>query len=120
MAAIGAATGAGLALAGGLASTLSSPTSNTEQHSYLASEAGPMMHPYVKLVVEGPIPLVPTSQQKDWGFKAFMTAKVNDFANYPQKPGKEFLQGKMHCNLARATDAEKREIEALFAKGVLV
>lgn len=120
MAAIGAATGSGLAVAGGLASTISSPTSNTEQHSYLASEAGPMMHPYVKLVVEGPVPLVPTSQQKDWGFKAFTTAKVNDFAYYPQKPGKEFLQGKIHCTIARATDAEKREIEALFAKGVLV
>ena len=120
MAAIGAATGSGLAVAGGLASTFSSPTSNTEQHSYLATEAGPMMHPYVKLVVEGPIPLVPTSQRTDWGFKAFMTAKVNDFAVYPQKPGKEFLQGRIHCNIARATDAEKREIEALFAKGVLV
>lgn len=79
MAAIGAATGSGLGIAAGLASTFSSPTSNTEQHSYLASEAGPMMHPYVKLVVEGPIPLVPKSQQKDWGFKSFTTATVGEF-----------------------------------------
>ena len=113
-------TGSPLPLASAATSLLSSGPSNTEQHSYIASEASPMMHPYVKLVVEGPIPLVPTSQQKDWGFKAFTTAKVNDFANYPQKPGKEFLQGKIHCNIPRATDAEKREIEALFAKGVLV
>lgn len=121
MAAIGAATGSGLAVAGGLASTFSSPTSNTEQHSYLASEAGPMMHPYVKLVVEGPIPLVPKSQQKDWGFKAFTTAKVREFVNYPQKQkGKEFLQGKIHCNISTATDAEKQAIEAWFEKGVLV
>lgn len=121
MAAIGAATGSGLAVAGGLASTFSSPTSNTEQHSYLASEAGPMMHPYVKLVVEGAVPLVPKSQQKDWGFKAFTTAKVSEFVNYPQKQkGKEFLQGKIHCNISTATDAEKQAIEAWFEKGVLV
>ena len=121
MAAIGAATGVGLAVGGGLASTFSSPTSNTEEHSYLASEAGPMMHPYVKLVVEGPVPLVPKSQQKDWGFKAFTTATVREFVNYPQKQkGKEFLQGKIHCNIPNATDAEKKAIEAWFEKGVLV
>lgn len=126
MAAIGAATGTAPITMAGAASAVNSmmPTGNTESHSYIASEVAPLMHPDVKLVIEGPFPQIPKRQRLDWGYKAFGSAKISDFRKYPGRNTKEspqeFLQGKVHANIDVATDAEKEAIERLFEEGVMV
>lgn len=127
MTAVGIATGtAPVTAAGAMGATsqLTKPPENTETHSYIATEGGGLMYPDVKLVIEGPFPQIPERQRLDYGYAAFQTATVGDFYDYPgrnfKESPREFLQGKIHCNIPNATDAEKQAIEAWFEKGVLV
>lgn len=121
MAAVGAATGGGLGVAAGLASAMSSGFNNTETHDYVVTEASALMDPYVKLVIEGPYPNIAKTQREDLGFAAWGSDIIKNFVNYPGRTNKpEFLQGKVHAYIPNCTDAEKEEIERLFAGGVIV
>lgn len=125
MAAVGFATGtAPLTMAGaaGALNELTKAPQNTETHSYVASEAAGLMFPDVKLVVEGPFPIIPERQRQDFGYAAFGTALVSSFVDYPgrDKSKPEFLAGKIHAEIQGATDQEKEELESMFERGVLV
>lgn len=122
MSAIGAVGGsAGLSVASGLASTLTSPISNSEEHSYVASEASALMDPHVKLVIEGPYPNIAKTQREDLGFAAWCSDIIRNFVTYEgRKNPREFLQGQVHAYVPNCSDEERAEIERLFAGGVIV
>ena len=110
--AAGIATGSAAVALGGLRGM--SYGHNTADYQYTATEAGSMTDLSIKLIITGEVPIIPPQQRALEGYQAATTAKVSAFV------GSGFLSGTIHAEITGATDAEQRQIESLFAGGVIV
>lgn len=90
-------------------------SNNTAEYNYVTSEAASLTNLAVKLVIYGDVPVIPEKQQSILGFSARSTGKVNNYKDTG------IVVGVVHADtIESATEAEKREIEAMFAGGVIV
>ena len=90
-------------------------STNTAEYNYVASEATSLSNLAVRLVIYGDVPVVPPKQREIVGYTASTTGLITNFKDTGM------VYGTTHADkISRATDAEKREIERLFAGGVIV
>lgn len=90
-------------------------STNTAEYNYVASEATSLSNLAVRLVIYGDVPVVPPKQREIVGYTASTTGLITNFKDTGM------VYGTTHADkIPRATDAEKREIERLFAGGVIV